>query len=558
MSAARLPVPLAVVAALRHNASLRRVLLAFIGFSLAEWTSWIAILVYAFNRGGATETGVAALVQLAPSALVAPLAASIGDHVRRERALLLAYVLQATTMALTAGALLLQAPSPLVYLAAASAATSITLTRPVQAAILPSLSRTPSELTAANVTAGAIETGAMLVGPIAAGLALALTGSGVVFGGAAVVTAMGALLVSRITVLDVDRHLSLPASGWRGAVPEALAGFRLLLHEREPRAVLAVLGAAAVLWGALDVFIVVLALDVLALGEPGVGYLNAALGAGGLAGAALSLGLIGRRGLSTPLGIGILLWSVPLAAIGLLASAPAVIALLTAAGLGRVVMDVAGRTLLQRVASDHMLSRLFGLLEGVHMGSLAIGSIAAPALIVMTGEQGAFLLAGALMLMAAALVWPVLRRLDGAAVARPRELALLRGIPMFAPLGPAAIERLAAGLVPVHAHQGSLVVRQGEPGDHFYIITDGQVAISIDGRHVRDEGPGESFGEIALLRNVPRTASVEAVATTELVALERRVFLEAVTGQPLSRSAADGVIEERLTASSEDAADARA
>jgi MFS family permease len=567
MSVARVPLPLAVAAAVFRNASLRRVLLAFIGFSLAEWTSWIAILVYAFNRGGATETGVAALVQLAPSAVVAPLAASIGDHVRRERALLLAYLLQALTMGLTAVALLVQAPAPLVYLAAASAATSITLTRPVQAAILPSLSRTPSELTAANVTAGAIETGSMLVGPIAAGLGLAVTGSGVVFAGAAVVTLFGALLVSGITVLDVDRHLSLPARGWRAALPEALDGFRLLLREREPRAVLAVLGAAAMLWGALDVFIVVLALDVLALGESGVGYLNAALGAGGLAGAAVSLALIGRRGLSRPLGLGILAWSVPLAAIGLLPSAPAVIALLAAAGLGRVVMDVAGRTLLQRVASDHMLTRLFGLLEGVHMGSLAIGSIAAPALIVLTGERGAFLVASALMLLAAALVWPVLRRLDVAAVARPRELALLRGIPMFAPLGQAAIERLAAGLVPVHAHQGSLVVRQGEPGEHFYIITDGRVAISIDGRHVRDEGPGESFGEIALLRNVPRTASVEAVATTELVALERRVFLEAVTGMPASSSAADGLIEDRLrpppapaspASSAEDAADARA
>jgi hypothetical protein len=268
-----------------------------------------------------------------------------------------------------------------------------------------------------------------------------------------------------------------------------------------------------------------------------------------------------------PLGVGILLWSLPLAAIGLLTNAAGVIGLLAAAGLGRVVMDVAGRTLLQRVAHDHMLSRLFGLLEGVHMGSLAIGSIAAPALIVLTGERGAFLVAGALMLLAAALVWPVLRRLDVAAVARPRELALLRGIPMFAPLGPAAIERLAAGLVPVHAHQGSQVVLQGEPGEHFYIITDGQVAISIDGRHVRDEGPGESFGEIALLRNVPRTASVEAVANTELVALERRVFLEAVTGLPASSSVAEGVIQERLhppaapsepASSTEDAADARA
>jgi hypothetical protein len=212
-----------------------------------------------------------------------------------------------------------------------------------------------------------------------------------------------------------------------------------------------------------------------------------------------------------------------------------------------------------------MLSRLFGVLEGIHMGSLAIGSIAAPALIALTGERGAFLVAGSAMLLAGIVAWPALRRLDSTGVARPRELELLRRIPMFAPLGPAAIERLAAALVPVHAHEGSLVVRQGEPGDHFFIITQGRVTVSIDGRRIREEGPGESFGEIALLRNVPRTATVAAVASTELVALDRRVFLEAVTGLPASAAAADDVIDGRLVAPppstdatrTEDAADAR-
>jgi hypothetical protein len=193
-----------------------------------------------------------------------------------------------------------------------------------------------------------------------------------------------------------------------------------------------------------------------------------------------------------------------------------------------------------------MLSRLFGVLEGIHMGSLAIGSIAAPALIALTGERGAFLLAGSGMLLVTAVAWPTLRRLDAAGVARPRELQLLRRVPMFAPLGPAALERLAAALVPVHAHQGSVVVRQGDPGDHFYIITQGRVAVSVDGHPIREEGPGESFGEIALLRNSPRTATVEAVDSTELVALERRVFLEAITGLPASAAAADSVIEGRL------------
>jgi hypothetical protein len=559
-----LPAPLAVVTAVFHNASLRRVLAAFIGFSLAEWATWIAILVYAFNRGGATETGIAALIQLAPSAVVAPLAASFGDRMRRERALLIAYLVQVAAMGATGVLLLVEAPAWIVYLGAAVAASSITLTRPIQAAILPSISRTPSELTAANVAAGGIATASMLVGPALAGLALAFTGSATVFLGASAVELVSAVLVRGIHPIDSDQVLDRPVAGWRSALPDALDGLGMLLRERQPRAVLSVLGAAAILWGALDVFIVVLALDVLALGESGVGYLNAALGAGGLLGAAFSVSFIGRRGLVGPLGLGVLLWSLPLAALGLLSSVTAAAAMLALAGVGRVVMDVTATTLLQRATDSRMLARMFGALEGIHMASLAVGSIVAPLLIAVAGQRGAFVLAAIAMLLAAAAAWPTMRRLDDAAVARPREVSLLRSIPMFAPLGVPAIEQLAAAMVPVHAHTGSAVVRQGDPGDHFYIITGGRVAISIDGRQVREEGPGESFGEIALLRNVPRTATVVALESTQLISLDRTTFLEAVTGLPASAAAAEATVAQHVGAAvpeptpAEDAVDARA
>ena len=227
-------------------------------------------------------------------------------------------------------------------------------------------------------------------------------------------------------------------------------------------------------------------------------------------------------------------------------------------------MDVTATTLLQRATDPRMLARLFGVLEGIHMASLAVGSIVAPLLIALTGERGAFILAATAMLLAAASAWPTMRRLDDAAVARPREVALLRSIPMFAPLGAPAIDRLATAMVPVHAHTGSAVIRQGDPGDHFYIITDGRVAVSIDGQRVREEGPGESFGEIALLRNVPRTATVEALEATELISLDRTTFLEAVTGQPASAEAAEATVARHLGAASpeptpaEDPVDARA
>ena len=553
MSPARLPAPFAAILAVLHNRSLRRVLLAFVGFSLAEWGSWIAILVYAYARGGATEAGLAALIQLAPSAVVAPLAASLGDRMRRERALLVAYLVQAATMSLTAAAMLLGAPAPVVYLAAAAATASITLTRPIQAAILPSLSRAPAELTAANVASGAVGTASILVGPIMAGVALGLTAPGFVFIGSAAVVLAGAVLVSGIRSVEAD-GISRPAvGGWRGLASEAVGGFGVLLTEERPRAVLALLGIAAVLWGALDILLVVLALDLLLIGEPGLGYLNAAIGAGGLLGAIFSFTLIGRAHLAAPLAAGTMLWALPLLLIGVLPGTAAALLLLAAAGLGRLLMDVTGRTLLQRVAPERLLARVFGVLEGVETAALALGSILAPALIALAGQRGAFVVAGAMVIAVAATLWRPLRRGDDVGIARPRELALLRAQPIFAPLGPAELEHLAAHLVPMHVNAGTAVIRQGEPGHHFFIVVEGRVSIEVDGRPVREEGPGESFGEIALLRDVPRTATVRAVDETELMSLERRAFLEAVTGQPAAATAAEAVVRGRLEPAPEEA-----
>jgi hypothetical protein len=547
MPPARLPASLAAIVGVAHNRSLRRVLLAFVGFNLAEWAAWIAILVYAFGRGGATEAGVAALVQLAPAAVVAPLAASFGDHVRRERALLVAYLAQFATMALTAAALIVEAPAPVVYAAAATATMAITLTRPVQGAILPSLSRAPAELTAANVASGTVETASILVGPILAGLALAASGPGIVLVGAAAVTLAGGLLVLGVRPVESATPVAEPGGAdARRLGSEAFGGFGLLLRERGPRTPLILLGAAAVLWGALDVLLVVLAFDLLDIGEAGVGYLNAAIGAGGLVGSALSVVLIGRARLAAPFAAGIVLWALPLLLIGLLPGVAAALLLLAAAGTGRILMDVAGRTLLQRVAPERMLTRVFGVLEGLQTASLALGSIVAPALILLAGERGAFVVGGAALIGAVALLFRQLRANDAVGIARPRELALLRGQPIFAPLGPAALEQLAANLVPAHAHAGSVVVRQGEPGDHFYLVVAGRLAVDVDGTTARELGPGASFGEIALLRNVPRTATVRALEDTELVALGRRAFLEAVTGQPASLGAAEEIVRQHL------------
>ena len=542
---ARLAASSGAFGAVFRNPALRRVGLAFLGFSLTEWGIWVAILVFAYGHGGAGEVALVAVLQLAPAAIVAPVAASFGDRYPRERVLLTAYLLQAAAAAAIAATLLADAPVAIVYGLAAAANVSITLTRPVQAAVLPSISRTPAELTAANVAVGSIETIAILVGPAVAGVVLQALGPGPVFVGAAALSLAGAILVAGLprTVVP-DRGTG--ASGLRAVVRETVAGFTMLAREERPRSVVVLLGSAAILWGVLDVLLVVLAIDALSMGQSGVGFLNAAVGAGGIVGAILTAFLIGRARLAGPFGAGLLLWGGALAAVGLLPLPAVALLLLALAGMGRVVMDVAGRTLLQRVSPDALLSRVFGVLEGIHNASLAIGSIVAPALLAVAGTGGAFVAAGLTLIGFTALSWRRLLRTDAAGTVRPRELAALMGVPFFTPLSGQALERLAAALIPVSARAGSSIIIQGQLGDRFYIIGSGEVQIEVDGIPVRTLGPGDSFGEIALLHHIPRTASVSALTPVELLALDRHHFVETVTGQPASAEAAEAVIHAHL------------
>jgi MFS family permease len=320
----------------------------------------------------------------------------------------------------------------------------------------------------------------------------------------------------------------------------------MLAREERPRSVVLLLGAASVLWGAIDVLLVILALDELSMGQSGVGFLNSAIGAGGIAGALLTALLVGRAHLAGPFGVGLLLWGAALAAIGLLPLPLIAVLLLALAGMGRVVMDVAGRTLLQRVSPDVLLSRVFGVLEGIDTGSLAVGSVIAPALLAVAGTRGAFIVAGVALIAFTAINWRRLLRTDAAGTVRPRELAALMGVPFFVSLPGQALERLAAALVPVTVRAGTRVITQGEMGDRFFIIASGTVQVSVDGLPVRTMGAGESFGEIALLRDIRRTASVAAVTPLELLALDRHHFVESVTGQPVAAAAAETVIHSRL------------
>jgi MFS family permease len=328
---------------------------------------------------------------------------------------------------------------------------------------------------------------------------------------------------------------------------EAFAGYRTVARDARLRLVIGLYGMQTLVAGALNVLIVVAALELLHLGKAGIGYLNSAVGVGGLLGGLGALALVGRPRLASAFGVGLALLGLPIGLIGVFPKTAAALVLLGVVGIGTTVVDVAGITLLQRAVPDEVLTRVMGVVQSVFVGTLGLGAVIAPLLISAFHTRGALIGTGAVLPVLAILAWPRLRALDERTATPARGLELLRGIPLFRPLPPATIEQVAANLVPIHVDAGRDIVRQGTTGDRFYVIARGKADVTVDGRPGEPLGEGDSFGEIALLRDVPRTATVSARTAVELLALDRDEFIAAVTGNPESTEAAHAVVAARLS-----------
>ena len=523
-----------------RNREIRLTELAWGAAIAAEWAHFVALGVFAYDAGGAAGVGIAGLIRLLPAAIVAPFAASLGDRFRRERFLLWLVLLAAAALGASAIAFFLDA-DVLVFVLASFVGLAVTLIRPALQALLPSLARTPEELIASNGATSTIESLGTLIGPLLAGLLVAFGDPGVVFAVGAAGLLLAATALARVRVEGEVELTSAAQEGGAGRM--LLAGFRALAQAPRPRLVVGLIVAQTFVRGCLNVLIVVAAFRVLDLGGEAVGYLTAAIGLGGLAGALGATTLQPRR-LAVPFGLALVLWGLPIAVIGPSAHLAAALALLAVVGAANSVEDVAGFTLLQRLVDDRLLTRVLGLVWSLAMAGVALGSIAAPALVHAVGPRWAFVVVGAILPVLALVSYRALADIDRA-VTPAVELELLERVPIFAPLSLAAKERVAARLVPVFARAGEQVCRAGAAGDRFYIVSDGELEVDAPGVHGTLRR-SDSFGEIALLRDVPRTATVTASTDAELLALERDDFLDALTGHREARAAAEAVAETRL------------
>jgi Cyclic nucleotide-binding domain/Major Facilitator Superfamily len=531
---------LRVVGAVARNRALARVLLAYAVFTATQYAVWIAMLVYAYDRGGAATAGAVAVAQLVPAALLAPLAAAVADRRSPGGVLVGGYLVQVAGMLATAVAIALDAPLA-AYAGAVVASAAVATTRPAQTVLVPGLVHNAEELTAANALTGWIESVSVVASSAATGVLLAIAGPGAVFAVAGV-----AGLVSVGLAATVRGVGALAVGDPAGGLAETLAGFRILARRSAPRLLVTLLGAQWVVIGALDILFVILAVDVLHRGRGWVGYLNMAYGVGGVLAGLAGVALVGRRRLVTPILAGVVLVSAALALCALSTAAAATVVLVAVVGGGRALFNLATRTLLQRAVPAEVVGRVFGVAEGLAMAGLAVGSAVVPLLVAVGGTAAAVLGTAAILPLVALVGGRALFALDGAAHVPIVEIALLRSLRMFHALPAPALEGLAHSVEPVELVAGEVLIREGEQGDRFYAIADGRLNVTIGGAPVATKVRGDGIGEIALLYSVPRTATVTAASPATVIALGRAAFLAAVAGHGPTARAATAVADERL------------
>jgi hypothetical protein len=511
----------------------------------AEKAYLVAILVFAYEAGGVVAVGIFTMLASLPSGLLGPVLSSVAESFAPARALLGLHFGRAIVVG--AAAIAVIADVGIGIIVAATIAEGI-LTRQHTAttrALLPALARTPDELVASNGVTSLVEGVGSLIGPIVVGVLLLVGGPGLGLAAPALAYLLAAAVVLTINVPRTVRSGAEPAAV-RARLMDTVGGFRALVAYRTAGVLVGLFLAQVVVRGALTVLLVSTAFELLGIGDSGVGYLNSAIGAGGLIGALLAMAVAANRTLSRTFTVSLALWGAPIAVVGMIAHPTVAFAMAGVIGAANASIDVSGYTLLARAVPNDARGRCFGVLHSLVGIGVAAGALVAPLLIQALGLQLALVVTGLILPLCALAGYGAVSRAEAGAIVPERELKVMGTIPMFAPLPLTALEDVARALVPVEYGAGTRVITQGEPGDCFYLIASGEVEVVHDGHRETTLGAGDGFGEIALLSDRPRTATVQVVERMDGYRLPREPFLEAVTGNASSVVAADELVARRL------------
>jgi MFS family permease len=519
----------------------RSLQLAGAGSTLGTYAYAVALPIYAYHSGGARTVGLVFFARFVFAALAAPWLGVLADRWSRRQLMLGGDLVRCAIFAgMTAAASAGGSPYIVYVLAVTSTVVSSSYS-PAQAALLPSLVETPDELTAANLVGNTISSVGMFAGPALGGILLAFSTPAAVFALNGAVFLWSAFFVVQIPRDEPPRQAER-SKLWH----ELTAGWKTVRRTPALRVVIGLTTGDAIVYGALEVLLVVLALRILHSGNAGYGWLNTAMGVGSVAGAFVVAAIAARRRLAGGFGLGILLSGVGLCGAAALSILAPALFLLGLVGAATILVEVTSVTLLQRSAENEVLGRVFALYETLALAGTAVGAVVAPALVSGLGPRGALIATGAALPILLVPLWPTLHRIDAEARIAEEPLELLRRIDIFAQLPEPVLERLAAGATAVSAAADQVVVSRGEVGNHFYVIAAGRASVELDDGATRELGPGEFFGEIALLRDVPRTATVRAVEPLRLYAVERDDFIAAVTGHAPTLAAAESVVVSRM------------
>ena len=529
-----------------RNPNLRRIQLAFGGSLLGDWAYGTAILVWAFQESGATGVGLFTAARFIAAAFAGPLGAAVADRMDRRRFMMTTDLTRAMLASITAVLIMTDGPVGLVYVVAVVTATVGAPFRSAQAGLIPRLVDTPGELTASNAVAANIENVVVFMGPAVGAL---MVGT---FDVAAVVWLnVASFIWSFVMVAGVKEHVPAdqPAAGGDGEPEEKMlrqitAGFAYVGRNADLRTISLLTAAQTIIWGALSVFMVVIA--VRDFGEAAsVGWLQGAMGVGTIVGGVMILGRVAKGRLASDMVVGVLGWSLPVIVLAVFPSPITAIAALVVIGTADPWVNLGLETIPQRLAPENAISRVYAAVESIAIGAIALGSLLTPLLLHFFGIRPSLIGIGLVVTAYALTTLPRLRALDHR-LTEPEGLAVLRTIGMFEALHPSVLEEMAHRLEAVTFSAGQVVVREGDPSDRFYVIAEGEVEVSHGDLVVRRETAGDFFGEIGLLRNVPRTATVTAVTDVKLWSLERSDFLGAVTGTGAARVAAEDVVSRRI------------